>query len=110
MSVLGVIPEGWDNQIQNDFLISYRWGLEKRLLTLGKWVHIDGNTQAQIGTIFTKAEAATNFKLGYIGKGLSYDNNFQFYAFARPIARFTAYDASLMGVHLTGIVRMSSIL
>lgn len=100
-------PGGWGNQIQNDVVINYRLDYEKQLLNLNNILTLQATSSLQAGTLFTNATVGANVTFGLLNSPFSLSGNerkFQFYAFAEPVARVIAYDATLQG----GIFNRSS--
>lgn len=93
-------PGGWGNQIQNDVVINYKLDYEKQLLNLNNVFTLQANSSLQAGTLFTNASVGANATFGLLNSPFSLAGNkrsVQLYAYAEPIARVIAYDATLQG-------------
>jgi hypothetical protein len=99
-------PVGWQNQIQNSFVINYFVSIEKGILqTPGFEFNVRGS--ATVGTLFNKAGGGFTLRLGrfipvYRGpvKLLSTSvksKPLQFWFFAKGNTNFVLYDATLQG-------------
>jgi hypothetical protein len=94
------IPYGWRNQIENDVVVNYQLGYEKQLFRYAEFFSLQGQSEINLGTLFTNAAIGANATLGIINNGFSSveDNNkFQIFAFAQPVVKLIGYDASLQG-------------
>jgi len=94
------IPYGWRNQIENDVVVNYQLSYEKQLIRYADFFSLQGQSEINLGTLFTHAELGANAILGIINNGFSSINNknkFQIYVFAQPTLRVVGYDASLQG-------------
>ncbi|BDD06118.1 lipid A deacylase LpxR family protein [Aureibacter tunicatorum] len=100
------VPVGWENQIENDFLINYGAFIEK-----GIWntKHFDLNAQANlnVGTLYTNAGAGITSRFGlfegyFTGNPLRAGKyrgkkNWQVYAFFNNNLKAVGYNAVLQG-------------
>ncbi len=69
------IPLGWENQLQNTFLIDYRFRIEKGFG--GDWLanHLIPFWGARVGTLTNRVQIGAMLKLGNKQKFLRYDQN-----------------------------------
>jgi lipid A 3-O-deacylase len=72
-----VQPKGWDNQIQNDFLINYYFNYEKLILSPSKSLEIIGNISGNLGTLSNNTGLGIQFRLGILNNYFS--NNEKLY-------------------------------
>jgi len=94
------IPQGWRNQIKNDVVLNYQLGYEKQVIRYADFFSLQGQSEINLGTLFTNASVGANATLGFINNGFSSvkkKRNFQLYIFAQPRLRLVGYDASLQG-------------
>lgn len=94
------IPYGWRNQIKNDVVLNYQLGYEKLIFRYANFFSLQGESQINLGTLFTNASVGANATLGLINNGFSSvkkKRNFQLYIFAQPKLSLVGYDASLQG-------------
>lgn len=102
------IPYGWQNQIKNDVVINYQLSYEKQLFRFKDYFSLQGQSEINLGTLFTNASVGANATLGIINHGFSSIHNkrkFQVFAFAQPIVKLVGYDATLQG----GILNQDSV-
>jgi lipid A 3-O-deacylase len=57
-------PEGWDNQITNDFLINYLVNYEKLIFSSSENLEIIGNISGNAGTVSNNAGLGVQFRAG----------------------------------------------
>lgn len=96
----GVIPQGWPNQIQDDFVINYELGYEKKLLELNNSFVLSSNSTVKLGTLFSSASLGFNAQFGAFNHIFSNNNRkrkFQFSIYTQPLINFIGYDATLQG-------------
>jgi hypothetical protein len=96
----GVIPQGWKNQIQNDVVINYELGFEKKLVEVKNNLVLSSNSTLKLGTLFTSASFGFNASLGVFNSVFSKnkkDRKFQFFVYGQPLVNFVGYDATLQG-------------
>lgn len=94
------IPLGWDNQIENDLVLTYEMGFEKQLLRVKDLFSLQAQTSVAIGTLFTGATLGMNMTFGIINSPFQIGTNtkgFQLYAYAAPLMNVIGYDATLQG-------------
>lgn len=94
----GVEPQGWQNQISNDIILSYELNHEK-ILYNNRIVSVNSNANVRAGSLNTRAQAGATFILGKHVPELSNNKKpkFQFYIYTQPLANIIAYDATLQG-------------
>ncbi|WP_037316622.1 lipid A deacylase LpxR family protein [Salegentibacter sp. Hel_I_6] len=94
------IPYGWRNQIKNDIVLNYQIGYEKQLFRYADFFSLQGQSEINLGTLFTNFSVGANATLGIINNGFSSvenKNKFEVYAFAQPVFKVVGYDASIQG-------------
>lgn len=102
-------PQGWENQLPNDILLNLELAAEKQVLG-NSWAELIGGGRAYVGTMSDGLEAYAIIRTGKMKsyfKGRmaqsgtppksSSNGRWQLYAFAKPAARFTAFNALLQG-------------
>lgn len=99
-------PVGWQNQIQNSFVLNYYTQFEKGLLQLPNF-ELNATAQASIGTLFNQLGAGFYARFGrffpfYRGPfklagTADKKSPLQIWFFASGNANITAYDATLQG-------------
>jgi hypothetical protein len=93
----GVIPKGWQHQIQNDFVINYEVDISKQAFT-SKFLHLDYNSALRIGTLNTRVQSGLTFVLGRYYNTLTAGNRkTQLYLFSQPLMNVVIHDATLQG-------------
>jgi lipid A 3-O-deacylase len=102
-------PLGWSNQIQNDFIINYELGYERRLISYKRLLSVNANAAARMGTLSDKANAGATIMLGHFNSSFSSSNvneqssttssqnKFSFCFYTQPLINVIAYDATLQG-------------
>lgn len=105
-------PLGWENQIENDYVLNYDLFLEKGLLNT-KHFEITGIAEARVGSLYDDFSLGSMIRLGWMQP---YFNNlgttrkkdarkFQCYLFARGKIKAVAYNATMQG----GVINRNSI-
>ena len=105
-------PLGWENQIENDYVLNYDLFLEKGLLNT-KHFEITGIAEARVGTLYDDFSVGSMIRVGWMQP---YFNNlgttrkkdgrkFQCYLFARGKIKAVAYNATMQG----GVINRNSI-
>jgi len=96
-----VTPRGWEYQIHNDAIFNYQVNYEKKLVSIGRFVSIDADAMARIGTLSDKANIGATFMFGYFDSPfsttLATKKNFRIYAYEHAEVNALAYDATLEG-------------
>jgi len=109
------IPQGWNNQLKNDILISLQFGAEKGIIQLGFFDGVAGG-KINVGTLINNAEVYGNIRLGKItpyfnnliaqngsdGSAVSHYSRWQAYFFAKTGASAVASNALLEGGMILG--------
>jgi len=60
------IPQGWGNQIKNQFILNYGIDYEKELIRVKNFFGLYANSSVKIGNLFTNATVGFNTPLGLI--------------------------------------------
>ena len=105
-------PLGWENQIENDYILNYDLFFEKGLLNK-KHIEITGITEVRAGTLYSDFAIGSMIRIGWMQ---SYFNNlgttrqkdarkFQCYLFAKGKVKAVAYNATMQG----GMINRNSI-
>lgn len=105
-------PLGWENQIENDYVLNYELFLEKGLVNT-KYFEITGFTEARAGTLYDDLALGSMIRLGWMQ---SYFSNlgttrqkdarkFQCYLYARGKIKAVGYNATMQG----GMINRNSI-
>ena len=102
-------PQGWENQLPNDILLNLELAVEKQVLG-NNFAELIGGARVYAGTMTDGLEAYAIVRTGKMKpyfRGLmahtgtppksSRNGRWQVYAFAKPAARFIAYNALLQG-------------
>lgn len=94
-----IIPLGWHNQINNDFVVNYEVGYEKKLINFQNMMRLASVSKLNIGTLFTNASIGFNAVVGKINNPFSNtrSNNFQLYFYTLPMVTLVGFDATLQG-------------
>lgn len=91
-------PLGWRHQIKNDLVLNYEVGYERQLLRYRNVLSIQGQANAQLGTLFTNTSFGASATLGKINSPFSMNQQgFELYLYAHPLLRVVGYDATLQG-------------
>lgn len=105
-------PLGWENQIENDYVLNYDLFLEKGLLNT-KHFEVTGFAEVRVGTLYDDFALGSMFRIGWMQP---YFNNLgttrqkgvrkvQFYLYAKGKIKAVAYNASMQG----GVINRNSI-
>ena len=96
-----ITPHGWPNQVHNDAILNYQVNYEKQLLSLRRFLSIDGDGMARAGTLSDKVNIGTTIMFGYFDSPFNNAtvsaNNFRIYAYEHAGINAVAYDATLEG-------------
>lgn len=104
-SINGIAPQGWHNQIHNDFVLNYRAEFEQKLFNAGKIALVTAKGSINAGTLNTSAGIGGNVMLGYIDGPFSRSQHyFNIYLYYTPSVSAIGYDATLQG----GLLNRSS--
>ena len=93
-------PGGWDNQIQNDLVLNFKFDYEKQLFSYNELFSLQSVTAFQVGTLFTNASVGINTTFGLLDQHFSesrHSSDFRLFAYAQPIVSYIGYDATLQG-------------
>jgi lipid A 3-O-deacylase len=92
-------PQGWQFQIQNDFIINYRLTYERLLLATGNNFFLNANASARLGTLSTKAGVGLTLMAGLLEHPFLplRNRNFSIYVYERPLVNVVGYDATMQG-------------
>lgn len=102
-----VQPMGWQNQIQNDVILNYELGYEKKLLGYRNIFLLNINGAVRVGTLSDKGSAGFTFLFGSFVSPFSendiqserswFAKNFDLYIYGQPQIAVIGYDATLQG-------------
>ena len=95
-----LVPEGWDNQIQNDLILNYDIQYEKQIFRYNDLIALNGTAAARLGTLFTDISGGINTSVGIINAPFSHvskEKKFQLYLYSEAIVNASVYDATLQG-------------
>ncbi len=94
-------PLGWQNQIQNDVLLNYEIGYEKKLLSAGRYFLLNGFGTARAGTLSDKLGVGLIIMTGYFNPPFPISANeikkFSAHVYMQPFISFVGYDATMQG-------------
>ncbi|CAN5368957.1 hypothetical protein BH11BAC2_BH11BAC2_02450 [soil metagenome] len=94
-------PLGWQNQIENDLLITYHLQYEKKIIGNTNHFLLHSISSIKVGTVNNELESGVNFMAGSFQNPYESSpipsKDFSYYIFGQMQAAFTAYDASLQG-------------
>jgi lipid A 3-O-deacylase len=97
----GVLPHGWNNQIQNDFVFNYQLDYEKGILSVPNFLLVSCKVGAKLGTLNDKLYGGAVLMLGLFENPFQHfatqKRAFQVYLYAEPLCNLVGYDASLQG-------------
>ncbi|WP_373519919.1 lipid A deacylase LpxR family protein [Pricia sp.] len=89
-------PLGWQHQIENDVVLNYRLGYEKRVWSYNHLFSLQAHANAQLGTLFTHVSAGISSTVGLIDSPFTGDKKgFRLYLYAQPTLKLVGYDATL---------------
>ena len=95
------LPQGWQNQIQNDAILNYQVDYERRLLSIKDYFLLAGKASARAGTFNTKASAGTILMAGHFddpfSSFLKQKLKIQVFVYAEPLLNIVGHDATLQG-------------
>ena len=95
-------PEGWDNQIQNDLVLNFNFGMEKALVNRNAFV-LTVPSLLKAGTLYTNLSTGLKLRWGkfqeYFGSpyNLSVKDKIQYYLDGGAGIQLIAYNATLQG-------------
>ncbi|MEO6167347.1 MAG: lipid A deacylase LpxR family protein [Chitinophagales bacterium] len=101
-----VQPMGWQNQIQNDVILNYELGYEKKLFGYRNTFLLSLNGAVRLGTLSDKGSAGFTFLFGSFSSPFSdkslperswFAKNFDLYIYGQPQIVVIGYDATLQG-------------
>lgn len=98
------IPLGWKHQIKNDVVLNYEIGLEQQLYKYQRYLSLQAQTSAKLGTLFTNASLGLNGSIGLVNSAFSAEakkDKFQLYFYSQIFGSVVAYDATLQGGLIT---------
>lgn len=105
-SIHELTPVGWQNQINNDFVVDYSFQIQKGIVN-NSLIDLNVNGKANIGTLYNKIGGGLNFRIGhftpfYSGPMSMYTEEsstgpLQYWFFVRSAANVIGYDATLQG-------------
>jgi lipid A 3-O-deacylase len=93
------LPQGWKYQIHNDLVLDYELAYEKQLLRYQKFLAVNFNSKARLGTLNTNVSTGINATLGLINApfDISAKKPFTAYLYSQPLVTAVGYDATLQG-------------
>ena len=105
-------PLGWENQIENDYVINYELFLEKGIVNT-KHFEITGFTEVRAGTLYDDIAAGSMIRVGWMqpyfnNLGTTRQKNarkFQCYFYARGKIKAVGYNATMQG----GVINHNSV-
>jgi hypothetical protein len=94
-------PKGWDNQIQNDLILSYKVNVEKNIIKSNSFL-LNGNIEAVAGTMNDKLSTGLSLMLGKMNDPFrshetAEKKKWELYFFGHSFFNFVGYDATLQG-------------
>lgn len=94
------IPQGWQNQINNDLLLNYELSHEKQLCRYRYFLTVNSNAKLHLGSFNTNVGGGLNVVLGKVNSPFSSyknKNSLQYYGYYQGIATLVGYDSTLQG-------------
>jgi hypothetical protein len=93
--------DGWENELNNDFLLNYSVDIQKGLFTSG-WLQFVAGGRFRIGQPYTDGSVRTNLRIGmfqdyFNGPGISSGSDWQLYLYSGLEHRIVVYNAALQG-------------
>ncbi|MES2557381.1 MAG: lipid A deacylase LpxR family protein [Bacteroidota bacterium] len=85
------LPLGWQHQLNSGLILDIGAHVNYRLLAVHRWLSVDLNAQANLGTGNTSLLAGGTINLRMV------KNRFGLGCYFKPAVRFVGYDASLQG-------------
>jgi len=85
------LPLGWQHQMNTGLLVDVGAHVNYRLIAIRRWLSLDVNAQANLGTGNTSLLAGGNLNLCLV------KNKFAIGFYAKPSLRIVGYDATLQG-------------
>lgn len=94
-------PKGWNYQIQNDLILSYKVNVEKNLIKSNSFL-LNGNVEGVAGTMNDKLSTGLSIMIGKMNDPFqSYETHekkkWELYFFGHSFVNAIAYDATLEG-------------
>lgn len=111
-SLVNIQPLGWENQIENDYVLNYDLFLEKGLIST-KFFEMTGIAEARAGTLYDDFSLGSMIRFGWMqpyfsNLGTTRDKGarkFQFYLFAKGKIKAVGYNATMQG----GVINRNSV-
>ena len=94
-------PEGWHNQIRNDFVVNYQIDIEKEIFQNNNHFSLSAFGSGRMGTLSDKLSAGFTAALGnfrsYFKAPAFTNRHFQWYFYEQLTGNVMGYDATLQG-------------
>lgn len=95
------LPQGWDNQINNEWLLQFNMKHRQLLFQEQDFLKVWGYDELNAGTIFNNVTAGINVQLGWVNHGfatpLSQEKKSSFFLFTNLQATAVLYNGMLQG-------------
>lgn len=95
------LPQGWDNQINNEWLLQFNMKHRQLLFQEQDFLKVWGYDELNAGTIFNNVTAGINVQLGWVNHGLatplSQGKKSSFFLFTNLQATAVLYNGMLQG-------------
>jgi len=97
-----LMPRGWKNQINNQFVLNYAIDYEMELTRIENYLGLTMNASATLGNLNTKAAIGFSSTFGLVNDPyrLSKDNKFLLYGYVQSMIAAVGYDGTLQGAIL----------
>jgi hypothetical protein len=96
-----IVPQGWDNQVQNDVVLNYEFTYQKQVFAIDHFLLATADGVARLGSLNTKANIGFTLMAGYFDSPFATLNikgeKIRFYAYDHPELNIVGYDATLQG-------------
>jgi hypothetical protein len=94
-------PKGWDSQIKNDLILSYKVNVEKNFIQSNSFL-LNGNIEAIAGTMNDRVSIGLSIMTGKLNNPFEADvtierKRWELYFFGQSLINTVGYDASLQG-------------
>jgi hypothetical protein len=110
-SLGNILPQGWEYQVENDYVLNYDVFLEKGLISTEHFM-LSGLAELRAGTLYDDLSLGSQLRIGWMqpyfsNLGLTRQKSarkFQCYLFLKGKAKAVAYNASMQG----GVINRNS--
>jgi len=92
-------PLGWDNQLNNAFVINYKLSFEQGLINM-RWMTFSSLMRVRLGTLYDDMQVGARIRLGQVSNAFAVPDKVDglvWHAFAETNLEFVAFNATMQG-------------